>query len=215
MGSVLLRWAVWSVSYGITATVLCSGCNWFDLSADPATRFGWVPIVKIWWSPSFVAAMASLDFGMLILLTVLIDLPDLFDDSSGTPGTPGNPGQSSASSINQSSDAPDKLVAAAWAPSWKKCRWHGEPFMWLGRNSILFYMLCLMAAPWLPFLKPAFYELETFKPWQKVVNAMLCLGVWMICAWVLHIKRWYWVVGRETFACCCCSRSPSKESPRR
>ena len=78
-------------------------------------------------------------------------------------------------------------------------RWRGAPFRELGRNSILFYMACLMCASWIPFLKPQFFGLDEFNTWQKLASSLLSMSIWFVVAWHLDSKRWYWVVGREEF----------------
>ena len=78
-------------------------------------------------------------------------------------------------------------------------RWRGAPFRELGRNSILFYMACLMCASWIPFLKPQFFGLGDFNTWQKLASSLLSMSIWFVVAWHLDSKRWYWVVGREEF----------------
>jgi len=216
VGSVLCRWMGLSVILGIAATVMCSGCNWFDWTDDPSVRFGWIPIIKITWTPSFICAMASIDLFVLSLLFVLIDLPALLRNQRAEQEMirarqklP--PTYSASTSINQSKSnaangGGEGSKRAEDTMRWTSqcanhCWWRGQPFRSFGRNAILFYMLCLMAASWIPIIKPQFFMLDVFTPFQKVTTGIAGVGVWMVCAYYLDEIGWYWVVGREPFNC--------------
>lgn len=221
---ILTRWLFWSLFFGILATVLCSGCNWFDWTDNPKARFAFSPVIKITWTPSFICAMASIDFLVLALLYALIDLPGQLRIASGVNngGAAGvakpPPAGTSATSINESDAGKQQVKKTASSSFTSFVRglkgwngWSGQPFRSFGRNAILFYMLCLMAASWIPILKPQFFLLSQFTKTQKVVTGIAGVGVWMVCAYYLDRRNWYWVVGREpfTFDDICCG-VPSK-----
>ena len=73
--SLFLRWGILALVFGIMASVMNGFHNWFDFSDNKSVRFAWIPIVKIIWSPSFVCAMACINFLQCIVLYSIIDLP--------------------------------------------------------------------------------------------------------------------------------------------
>jgi len=197
--------------FGLTASILNGFHNWFDFTDDKDVRFAWVPIVKIIWSPSFVCAMASINLIECIVFYSLIDMPSyLYNGDTRKLKTEEEDVASKVEvggSINSNDENKSKPVKKE---RYKSCceryaphRWRGAPFRALGRNSILFYMACLMCASWIPFLKPAFFELDEFNTWQKIASSLLAMSIWFVVAWRLDEMRWYWVVGREEF----CSRT--------
>lgn len=217
LARVAIRWSVWGLVSGIAASVMCSGCNWFDFTDNPSARFAWIPIVKITWSPSFICAMACIDFFELLVLGAIIDAPSFLYRRPAKTTTNGRAAAvETNASINRDVEAPSKsaddsssgAVSGTNAARTTLCeryapyRWRGFPFRSLGRNSILFYMACLMCASWIPFLKPAFFELDDFNLWQRIASSLLSMCVWFVIARVLDAKKWYWVVGREEW----CSR---------
>ena len=209
--NLFLRWGILALVFGIMASVMNGFHNWFDFSDNESVRFAWIPIVKIIWSPSFVCAMACINFLQCIVLYSAIDLPSyLYDDldvdfmKKNDVASKVEVGGSINNDPTKKSNDEDKENIKK--QRYKSCcerysphRWRGAPFRALGRNSILFYMACLMCASWIPFLKPQFFELTEFNTWQKLASSLLSMSIWFVVAWHLDSKRWYWVVGREEF----------------